>query len=98
MDADKHSKPKKVDKEKSSLHDSSDAKTNLQDEERDNNDHYDFYTCYTQMPDKKCRIRSESNRCINLRIEYVEGSAASEKYRYICIKGCFDYLSTTKLH
>ena len=98
MDADKNSKPKKVHKEKNSFNDSGVTKTNLKDEQRDNNDYYDFYTCYTQMPDKKCRIRSENNRCKNLRIEYVEETTASGEYRYVCIKGCFDYLSNVKLH
>jgi len=64
----------------------------------DNNDYYDFYTCYTRIPDKKCHIRSESDRCKNLRIEYVRKTNEPEKYRYVCTKGCFDYLSTTKLH
>ena len=98
MGVDKNNKTKIIHKEKNSFADSDVTGTNLKNEQRDKNDYYDFYTCYTQMPDKKCHIRSEDDRCMNLRIEYVGGTTEPEIYRYFCIRGCFDYLSNTKLH
>jgi len=98
MNAGKKNKPNKGLKVNTTSGTGSVIKTNPQNEQRDFNDFYDFYACYSQIPDEKCRIRSDNNRCKHLVIEHTEGTAAQEKYRYFCVKGCFDYLSNTKLH
>ncbi|MCL2003098.1 MAG: hypothetical protein FWG72_03715 [Oscillospiraceae bacterium] len=61
------------------------------------NDYYDPIQCFLPKPDSRCRIRNGGLRCLHMRIETMM-AGASEKYRYICAKGCFDYLSDCKLH
>ena len=65
----------------------------------DINDYYDPFRCNVGIPDGgKCRIRNVDARCRHLRIEHIPEFAAPEKYRYICDKGCFNYVSDIKLH
>jgi len=62
------------------------------------NDYYDDFACFTPMPDRRCHIREGSARCIHLSIEPISDAGLTEKYRYVCAKGCFDYVSSNRLH
>ena len=63
----------------------------------DANDYYDPFRCFVPMPNgSRCHIRNGGVRCRHLSIETKTGDQP-EKHRYICAKGCFDYLSNFKL-
>ena len=57
-------------------------------------DYYDPYRCYTPIADSRCHIRDPGARCRYFNAERLD----SGKYRYICAKGCFDYISDNELH
>ena len=64
----------------------------------DANDYYDPFRCFVPMPDSsRCYNRSSGVRCKHLSIE-TKTEDQTEKHRYVCAKGCFDYLSNFKLH
>ena len=62
------------------------------------NDYYDPFRCFLPMPDSRCHIRNGGIRCCHLTIEQIGDNIATQKYRYICTKGCFDYVSDCELH
>jgi len=69
------------------------------DKEHNLNDHYDPFRCVAGIPDGgKCCIRNDDARCGHLIIKHIQYGYGQEKYRYICAKGCFDYVSVIKLH
>ena len=58
-------------------------------------DYFDPVRCFLPRPDSRCRIRDSALRCVNLSVKTVAGA---KKYRYVCAKGCFDYISDVNLH
>ena len=62
-------------------------------------DYFDWVRCFTPIPNSRCHIREKPDaRCVHLRVETIPKTAGTEKYRYVCAKGCFDYHSKTPLH
>ena len=62
------------------------------------NDYYDPFRCHVPLPDGRCHIRNGGVRCVHLSIECLQDNEGYPKYRYVCAKGCFDYVSQVKLH
>jgi len=66
---------------------------------KDINNHFDPLRCNVCIPDSKCNIRNDAERCCHLIIETIpSGKTTPEKHRYICMMGGFEYISDTDIH
>jgi hypothetical protein len=71
--------------------------TNTQNTHPEKNDYYNYFRCFTPKPDNGCHVNDDKTRCRHLRIVPIEHTEP-QYYHYICEQGCFEFITSLKIH